>query len=164
MSHLLSLREEIKKNNSSLLDIAMVITSGREEDARDLRQDGVERMLTYEHRYKPGTKMLNWAFIIMRNLFFNKCAMKRKEQNLLQPVENIDELPGKKLTPRAIDMNRILECMQELPDNQKVALELSYDGYSGKDISEILNIPWGSVRSRIYYARKKLMNKLEEEK
>lgn len=155
---MLTIRQEIERHHARLKKMAMNIASGDHHKSDDLMQDAVERLIRYEDRFEPGSNFLGWAYIMMRNIFLNKCAKDGKLNEVFVEAENISSVIKSGIQLQDAELK---EAMAGLSDNQRIALELSLDGYSGQEIADILNIPCGSVRSRIHYAKQNLRKKLE---
>jgi RNA polymerase sigma-70 factor (ECF subfamily) len=135
-------------------------------DAEDLVQQTVERALVYSHSYKPGTNMKAWVTFIMRNLYINSW---NKHVRTLKMHERLEGEPRKKAEkPDAGDNER---DAQKLLDTLEASLTpvyfatlklCAYEGKSYLEIADILDIPIGTVMSRLHRARKKARETLLE--
>jgi RNA polymerase sigma factor (sigma-70 family) len=135
------------------------------EDARDLYQETMLRALLNKEKYQFGTNLKAWLYTIMRNIFIN--AYRRNKKFSKAACE-----PGMDL-PYAADragyndgwMNvRIAEIkkgIDGLPNIFRLPFELHYTGYKYQEIAELLQEPLGTIKSRIHFARKTLMQQLE---
>jgi RNA polymerase sigma factor (sigma-70 family) len=155
----MTLREEIIANYDRLQSIAMVLTRFNEEDANDLVQDGVERMLKNEARFTPGTSMLNWAFIIMRNSYLKQIARSSTRSKVIKGLVMEIEL-NKEVKPTRREREEELELMTEFIEKMqelyRVPLQLCIEGYSAKDIAERLNTTTKKVKNRLFEARQRV--------
>jgi len=143
----LTLRQECEAGHAKLLQIAMRITGGNEEAAKDLAGDGILRALENEHLYKPGDSFFGWMFFIMRNLFYTKCAKR------VQLLDCIELLPGNGATDDSALLAEVIDCLKGLPPEQARVLALWCIGYRYAEIADSLNIPIGTVKSRLFSAR-----------
>ena len=166
----MTLREELQYNYKTLLKTSLRLTEGNSTLAEDVLHDAIERALKYENTYVEGDTFFNWMYYIMKNILFNKKRDLIKHAELdkvyVEKVEHIKDLSNLDLDS-AIIREEVFELFNELPDKKKDLLNLFMKGYSRKEISQILGIPEGTVRSRRFYAirelRIKLGVKVEEE-
>lgn len=136
------------------------------QDAEDLAQETMLKALTYRQQYKPQTNFKAWVFTIMRNIFINQYRRKikastifdsRKELYLLpNSAENYDH-PMNYMLGKDIDRQ-----MKRLEDEYRRPFQMHFEGFKYQEIAEKLEIPIGTVKSRIFAARKKLMQVLPE--
>lgn len=137
-----------------------------EEDARDLTQETMLKALTYRDYYKPQTNFKAWVFTIMRNVFINQYRRNSKSKTLFDYSKDLyliansvsnHETPSNFIYDKEINFQ-----IDALHDEYKKPFIMHHEGYKYKEISEKLDIPIGTVKSRIFIARKKLMEKLPE--
>lgn len=166
--------KEILSHLDRLYGYAMHLC-GSSEDASDLVQDTYVSALKYEKQYSLGTNAGAWLFTIMRNTFLNKMRSKsRKPVGLVG--EWIDELSRKdiselrKLGPdpsvQLLDdllKEDIRKAIDNLPKEFRDTIVLcDVQGFSYSEIASILDIPIGTVRSRIHRGRSILRHLLVE--
>jgi len=148
-----------------LKSFAMTYTRN-EEDAKDLTQETMYKAMTYRNYYTPQTNFKAWVFTIMRNIFINQYRRKKKSGTIFDDSKELFLLN----TPSAVgnetnnyiagkEINQQLNALQ---DEYKVPFEMHFQGFKYQEIADELNIPIGTVKSRIFIARKKLMDKLPE--
>jgi len=158
--------------NEALVDLeqylrsfAMTYTRNR-EDADDLAQETIMKAVVYRNHYVPHTNFKAWVFTIMRNIFINQYRRKSKssvifdhskEQFLINQVQEQSSNPEKILYEKEINGH-----IGNLGDEYRNPFMMHVEGYKYKEISEELKIPIGTVKSRIFIARKKLMDLLPE--
>lgn len=127
--------------------------SRNQHDADDLVQSAVERAWRHLDQLKPGANLGSWMFGIMKNAWIdNRRAMKRRGEVALP--EDSGEHPA--VTP--MDANASLwsvsEAMDKLPEEQRLAVALVLvEGMSYKEASELLEIPMGTLTSRLARGR-----------
>lgn len=135
------------------------------EKARDLLQETFLKALTYRHMFIPNTNFKAWIYTIMRNTFINDYRRNEKAKQTFKDSNADFQLKFEKhttyMSPESICLsNEILKCINLLDDEYKVPFKMFLDGYKYKEIAEVINIPLGTVKSRIFFARKKLEKSL----
>jgi RNA polymerase sigma factor (sigma-70 family) len=134
-------------------------------DSDDLTQATVERALRSRSQWEPGTRLDSWLYRIMRNLWVDTIRSRGRREDLHAPVEEAERIGE---DPRAaidasIDLRRAMNAMQRLPDEQReiVALIL-IEGFGYRECSQILNLPIGTVSSRLVRGRNALLKMIGE--
>jgi RNA polymerase sigma-70 factor (ECF subfamily) len=136
------------------------------EDAKDLTQETMLKAITYRNYFTPQTNFRAWVFTIMRNLFINQYRRKSrsgqlfddsKEMYLLTNNPDPDQSPVNSYT-----IKEVKHQIANLEEEYKTPFEMHFKGFKYKEIAEELDIPIGTVKSRIFVARKKLMETLPE--
>ena len=137
-----------------------------EEDAKDLTQETMLKAIVYKDYYTAQTNFKAWVFTIMRNIFINQYRRKVKSGTIFDNSKDlflISNSAGHNETPLEIiaakNINRQINFLNE---EYKVPFELHFQGFKYKEIANRLGIPIGTVKSRIFIARKKLMDLLPE--
>lgn len=131
------------------------------DDSRDLYQETAYRALTNSDKFRPGTNMKAWLFTIMRNIFINNYRKKVKSNTIFDATDNNYYLnSGKKTLVNDADSNMMTQELKNiisaLDSNTQVPFMMHYYGYKYKEIAGQLNLPLGTVKSRIFFARKEL--------
>lgn len=140
--------------------------SGSADIADDLVQETCARALTKATQFTPGTRLDSWTFTICRSIWLNDLrARKVRLGEGVLPVEEIDLPDSAPTTEMNIFAAQVVEHVMALPDAQRETVFLVYvEGFSYREASEILNIPIGTIMSRLATARQKLahLNKTSE--
>ena len=128
----------------------------------------VEKAIEQAHRFEPDTHLDRWCFVIARRLWLNdKRATKVRTGQGLVAVEDID-IPDPATnsgTETNILARQVLDMVQELPDGQRLAVLLVYvEGLSYKEAAATLDVPIGTIMSRLSTARKTMSTKLADGK
>ena len=131
--------------------------TGSVADGDDLVQDTVERALRNLHQWEPGTRLDNWMFRIAKNRFIDT-RRSHKRSGVVAGVAPEDAPDVAADGARAADARLMLadvaRALAALPDEQRQALLLvAVDGLSYRDAADILEIPIGTLTSRIARAR-----------
>jgi RNA polymerase sigma-70 factor (ECF subfamily) len=146
-------------------------------DAEDLVQDTMVRAYRAFNRFEPGTNLKAWLFRIMTNAYINTYRKKQREPqkvsqddleefDLYQELKNRD--PNYEATPETLVLGSlvdsdIIEAIDELPEQFRMAVVLSdIEGFSYAEMAEIMDVPMGTVMSRLHRGRKALQKRLWE--
>jgi RNA polymerase sigma-70 factor (ECF subfamily) len=135
------------------------------EDARDLLQETYLKALTYRDKFEDDTNMKAWTFTIMKNTFINNYRKSVKQNTTFDSSDN-QFLMNSRAESNGPDSqyshNEINKKIQELDDDFRVPFQMHTSGYKYKEIAEELNLKIGTVKSRIFFSRQKLMNSLPD--
>ena len=135
-------------------------------DADDLTQLTMERALRSRGQWQAGTRLDSWLFRIMRNLWIDTARARQRAAKVEAPPEaglNIGHDP-RAATDAAIDLGRAMTAMERLPAEQREVVALILiEGLGYREAAEMLDIPIGTVSSRLLRGRTALMKLLGEE-
>ncbi|HLY76179.1 MAG TPA: sigma-70 family RNA polymerase sigma factor [Planctomycetota bacterium] len=133
---------------------------GNRARAEDLLQDAFLRLWKAAPNYEPSAKVSTYVFRIAHNLFLNDAARRREKA--------LESLEAETRSDPASDLNRrevqsaVQRAVEALPDGEREVLVLSeYNGFKYAEISEILGIPVGTVKSRMFSAVQRLKEALK---
>ena len=132
--------------------------AGRGPDADDLVQDTVERALRNLDHWVPGTRMDSWLFRIAQNLWIDTVRA-RRVRGIPTAVEDaaVPPLDGQRAADSHLALSRTESALRELPDEQRSVIALVLiDGMSYRDAAAVLEVPIGTVTSRLARAREAL--------
>lgn len=133
-------------------------------DAEDLIQETIVRALTNEDKFQEGTNIKAWLFTIMKNIFINDYRKKSKRNTVIDTTDNLYYLNASTTISnageRAFVMNDIRNALMKISNELRVPFLMHYKGYKYHEIAEQLNLPLGTVKSRIFFARKELKDML----
>lgn len=143
-----------------LINFALRLTKNREK-AKDLVQDTSLRAFRYRDKFQENTNFKGWIATIMRNTFINNYRKEQRRKTVNKPVEELAfGLESKTINSYAGEMQLRLEdlyaVMDRISDLYSVPFLLHYQGYEYQEIAERLDVPVGTVKSRIFTARKKM--------
>jgi RNA polymerase sigma-70 factor (ECF subfamily) len=154
----------------TLYNVALRLT-GNASDAEDLVQDTVTKAYRAWDKYEPGTNCRAWLVTIMRNTFINQYRRRSKQPSPVQfdAVEDIsvfeqvqDRDPEGSFFRFIVD-DEVKQAIQELPEEFRIPVVLSdVEGLSYAEIAEILDLPVGTVKSRLFRGRRRLQQRLYE--
>jgi RNA polymerase sigma-70 factor (ECF subfamily) len=138
-----------------LLRFGRALTRNR-EDADDLVQIALERALNHRDQWEPGTRLHSWIFRIMKNAWIDEVRARRRKDELFT-VEEAGEHVGVAALDSHIDALAIRAAMDRLNEDQRLAIGLvMVEGMSYKEAADVLEIPMGTLTSRLARAREQL--------
>lgn len=155
---------------------AMRLTRGDPDAAEDLVQATFLRAHRFWHTYEPGTNAKSWLFTICRNSYLHQKQLVRNRRE--QPAADLDARvealsaasafaptssdPEQEFFGRLID-DQVVDAIDGLPDEFREVLVLSDLGdLKYAEIAQVLDIPVGTVKSRLFRARNLLQGRLRE--
>ena len=135
------------------------------EDAKDLYQETAFRALSNREKFQPGTNFKAWMFTIMKNIFINNYRKKVKANTILDTTDNQYYLnSGSHATGNAAEGSILLKelnaMVAALDDSIRVPFLMHFEGFKYQEIADELALPLGTVKSRIFFARKELKDKI----
>jgi RNA polymerase sigma factor (sigma-70 family) len=151
---------------SSLKPFALKLTRDM-EDAEDLLQETMFRAFSNEDKFEDGTNLKAWLFTIMKNIFINNYRKKVKRNTLIDTTDNMYYInaASKEVAndgEQTFVMKDIQTAILGISNEFRVPFMMHFRGYKYHEISEKLNLPLGTVKSRIFFARKALKDKLHQ--
>jgi len=133
--------------------------AGDSSAADDLVQDTLERALGKFHLWKPGTDLRAWLFTIMHNVFVNQ--IRRRHESAAFDEEAM-ELPVRPSHDGALAARDLQRALEQLPGEQReVLLLVVLEEMSYQEVANALDVPIGTVMSRLSRARDKLRTAME---
>ncbi len=151
---------------ANLLNFAYMLTSNR-DDAYDLLQDTTLKALDNEDKYADNTNFKGWIFTIMRNIFINNYRREQRAATVVDTSDNLYHLnlsqdSGFESPEESFHANEITDAINEFPDEYRIPFSMHVAGYKYNEIAEQMNLPLGTVKSRIFFARKKLQERFAD--
>jgi RNA polymerase sigma factor (sigma-70 family) len=140
--------------------------TGSVADGDDLVQDTVERALKSLHQWEPGTRLDNWMYRIAKNCFIDtRRSAKRRGAVVLDAPEEAAavQTDGVRAVEAYLALQDVTRAFQALPLEQREALALVViEGLSYRKAADILDVPIGTLTSRIARAREALTDLVPE--
>ncbi|MDE6284043.1 MAG: RNA polymerase sigma factor [Muribaculaceae bacterium] len=151
---------------SNLLNFAYMLTSNR-DDAYDLLQDTTLKALDNEDKYAENTNFKGWVFTIMRNIFINNYRKVVRSATIIDQTEdlyhlNLPQDSGFETPEGSIAANEITDAINSFSDDYRIPFSMHVAGYKYNEIAEKMGLPLGTVKSRIFFARKRLQEMLKD--
>ena len=150
----------------NLLNFAYMLTSNR-DDAYDLLQDTTLKVLDNEDKYVENVNFKGWVFTIMRNIFINNYRKVVRSATIIDQTEdlyhlNLPQESGLETPEGSFAANEITDAINEFSDDYRIPFSMHVAGYKYNEIAEKMNLPLGTVKSRIFFARQRLQKKLAD--
>ncbi|GLR15726.1 RNA polymerase sigma factor [Portibacter lacus] len=154
--------ENYNEYNNALTNFARKLTNNH-VDAEDLVQETAIKAFRAMHTFRDGTSFKSWAFTILKNTFISKYNRKKKRRVVNNPIEDFTFALENTYSVRndaisQLRIKEIKESIEELSYKSRLPFLMYVEGYRYNEIADILNIPIGTVKSRINFARTKLKN------
>ncbi len=153
--------------STNLERFALSLTSNR-EDAKDLLQETFVKAISYRDKFIDNTNLKAWTFTIMKNTFINNYRRASKVNTTFDHTDdlyylNLKNTNHNESSPEAeLSTKEINKAISELEDEFRVPFLMHTQGYKYKEIADELNLKIGTVKSRIFFTRKKLMESLKD--
>lgn len=132
--------------------------------ARDLLQETSLAVLDNEELFTPNTNFSAWCHTIMRNLFTNQYRKTIREKAYCDTMSNPMILSSfcNSAVESYSDISEIQQMLELLPSRQKESFILHIYGFKYREIAEKLNLPIGTVKSRIFESKQQLKVQLKD--
>jgi RNA polymerase sigma-70 factor, ECF subfamily len=125
-------------------------------DADDLVQLAIERALTRIDQWKPGTRLDSWMYGIVRNAWIDETRSRRRRDKVLAP-EELGEHVADAASEAHIQRLSLEAALERLPEEQRLVVALVLvEGLAYKEAAEVLEVPIGTVTSRLARGREAL--------
>ena len=173
--HRVSFIEEAIPHMDAVYRFALRLT-GTQDGAEDLVQDTFFRAFRAWDQYTPGTRCKSWLFTICRNVFLRQRERRQRHDEIVQETAQEDAASLSREAPvfaaskdsdpegdffKSIVDEEILEAIDDLPNEYRMAVVLSdLEDLSYNEIAEIMEIPVGTVKSRLFRGRRQLQKRL----
>ena len=149
----------------SLKNFALSLTHNV-DDACDLLQDTYLKAITYRSKFEESSNLKAWLFTIMKNTFINTY---RRNTKIKQLISKGDEIALNRAfkqnsynhSESLINAKEIIKQIEVLEEDYKIPFTRYYNGYKYEEIAKEMHLPLGTIKSRIFIARKILMNSLK---
>lgn len=153
---------------SNMLNFALSLTTNKEE-AKDLAQETTLKALSNFDKYYDNVNFKGWVFTIMHNIFVNNYRRAVRSQTVIDQTENLYLLnlsqdSGFDTPDGAYTYSEITNVLDDFTDEYKVPFTMHVSGYKYEEIAQEMKLPLGTVKSRIFFARKRLQEILKDYK
>ena len=143
-----------------------MLTSNR-DDAYDLLQDTTLKALDNADKYVDNTNFKGWVFTIMRNIFINNYRRVVRSATVVDQTEdlyhlNISQDSGIDSPEGSYAAQEISDAIAEFPEKYRVPFSMHVAGYKYNEIAEKMDLPLGTVKSRIFFARQQLQERFSD--
>jgi RNA polymerase sigma factor (sigma-70 family) len=151
---------------SNSLEFFALSLTRNDEDAKDLVQETMVKAITYRDKFVEKTNLKAWCYTIMKNTFINNYRRAIKANTIIDQTEDLYFLNSKRsedgtIPDSALAYKEIRSKVDALEDDYRIPFEMHNKGYKYKEIADYLDLPIGTVKSRIFLARRRLMDQLK---
>ena len=158
--------KEMLSHRQSLYNYAYQLTMCV-EDAEDLVQETMYKILKNATKFVEEQNFKGWMYVILKNVFINdyRKNAKRKQINDVTPNDyflNLTELYSQEGPDDVLSAKEIKQVVNKFSDELRIPFNLFLSGYSYQEIADKMEIPLGTVKSRIFFARKRLQKSLKD--
>ena len=152
----------------NLLNFAYMLTANREE-AKDLLQDTTLKALDNEDKYIDNVNFKGWVFTIMRNIFINNYRRVVRNQTIIDQTEdlyhlNLPQDSGFASPEGSFTVKEITTAINSFSEEYRIPFSMHVAGHKYHEIAEKMDLPLGTVKSRIFFARQRLQEMLKDYK
>ena len=161
-----SFTDRILGLQGNLLSFAYQLTTNREQ-AQDLLQDTTLKALDNEDKYVDNVNFKGWIFTIMRNIFINNYRRQVRSATVIDTTEdlyhlNLSQESGLSTPEGSYAAKEISVAINAFSKEYKVPFTMYIAGYKYSEIADKMGLPLGTVKSRIFFARKRLQGLLKD--
>jgi RNA polymerase sigma factor (sigma-70 family) len=137
------------------------------EDAEDLLQETYLKALTYKDKFEEYTNLKAWVFTIMKNTFINNYRKSIREKTTIDKSKDLFYINNLKeshlMQPEAeYSMIELAKAVNTLEPKFRIPFMMHIEGHKYKEIAKALNLKIGTVKSRIFFTRRRLMELFPE--
>lgn len=159
-------RQKLTSLQANMLNFAYMLTSDR-EDAADLMQDTMLKVLDNADKFTDNSNFKGWVFTIMRNIFINNYRKVVRSATVIDQTEdlyhlNLPQESGLATPEGALAAGEISDAINSFSDDYRIPFSMHVAGYKYNEIAEKMNLPLGTVKSRIFFARRRLQEMLKD--
>jgi RNA polymerase sigma-70 factor (ECF subfamily) len=145
---------------------ALSLTANK-DDAKDLLQETLYKAIVYRDQFVQYTNLKAWTYTIMKNTFINNYRRSVRQNTTFDNTKDLFFLNQNKDTitiapDSAFSTQEINKVIDSLDDEFRIPFKMHTEGYKYKEIAQKLNLKIGTVKSRIFFTRKKLMDALKD--
>lgn len=159
--HVASLHTEIAALLPRLRRFGRAVTRNP-EDADDLVQVAIERALKHSGQWEAGSRLDSWLFRIMKNAWIDEVRVRVRRDRLFSNEEE-GQLVGDDASERQVHRLAVQQAISRLNEDQRMVVALVLiDGMPYKEAAQVLDIPVGTLTSRLARAREALQAQLSD--
>ncbi|NNC95572.1 MAG: RNA polymerase sigma factor [Chitinophagales bacterium] len=156
---------QLNSFSGNLKSFAMSLTKDT-SDSEDLVQDTMLRAIMNRDKFENGTNLKAWTMTIMRNIFINNYRKKIRRNTIVDTTDNNYFINSGDRTvvnggENVLLMQEIQIALKSINSDHSVPFMMYFEGFKYEEIADILELPLGTVKSRIFLARKELKKLLK---
>lgn len=159
-------QKKLLSMQENMMNFALTLTTNR-EDAQDLLQETSLKVLDNREKYADNRNFKGWVLTVMRNIFINNYHKVVRTQTIVDQnadLYNLDMLNDSGIdTPEgSFQIQEISHAINNLNEELKIPFSMYVSGYQYNEIADALNVPLGTIKSRIFFARQELKKQLKD--
>ncbi|MCM1378395.1 MAG: sigma-70 family RNA polymerase sigma factor [Clostridium sp.] len=155
-----SIKSRLLELQGNLLNFAYQLTTSRDA-AQDLVQDTALKVLDNQEKFADNTNFKGWVFTIMRNIFINSYRRQMRSTTIIDTTAdlyhlNLSQESGLSTPEGSFAAHEISKAIASFPPDYRRPFSLFLAGYKYAEIAEIMHLPLGTIKSRIFFTRRRL--------
>ncbi|MDL2255373.1 RNA polymerase sigma factor [Parabacteroides sp. OttesenSCG-928-G06] len=159
-------QQEVIGLQKNMYNFALSLTADR-EDAEDLLQDTTLKVLDSQDKFADNINLKGWILTVMRNIFINNYHKVVRKQTMVDSGADLYNLNILSESPfdspeASYQLSEINRIVDDLSDDLRIPFQMYLGGYKYHEIADKLQLPLGTIKSRIFFARKELQPQLQE--
>ena len=160
------LTSKIVGMESELRHFALKLTADQ-DSANDLVQDCMLKALDNKEKFVHAQNFKGWMYTIMRNLFINNYRRVTREMSMMDDSysigrQNLLEVEGGERFEYAYDLKELHKVINAVPESMRKPFLMYVAGFKYNEIAEKMELPIGTIKSRLFFVRKRLQKDLKE--
>ena len=161
----LQFQQKLVGLQENMLNFALMLTADR-DDAQDLLQDTTLKVLNNQEKFVDNVNFKGWVLTVMRNIFINNYHKVVRTQTIVDSSADLYNLnvtsdSGFDSPDSSYQIQEISKAIEQLNDDLRVPFSMFVTGYKYHEIAEKLDLPLGTIKSRIFFARQELQKVLK---
>ncbi len=162
----LQFQQKLLSMQDNMMNFALMLTANR-DDAQDLLQDTTLKVLNNQDKFVDNVNFKGWVLTVMRNIFINNYHKIVRTQSVIDQgadIYNLDILndSGFDSPESSYQIQEIGIAINSLNDDLKTPFSMYLSGFKYNEIADKLDVPLGTVKSRIFFARQELQKELKD--
>lgn len=162
----LQFQKKLLSMQENMMNFALMLTANR-DDAQDLLQDTTLKVLDNQEKFVDNINFKGWVLTVMRNIFINNYHKIVRSQTVVDTEIdlynlNVTKESGFDSPEGAYQIQEITKAINALNKELKIPFSMFLSGYKYNEIAETLDLPLGTVKSRIFFARQELQKALKD--
>ena len=151
---------------SELRHFALKLTADQ-DSANDLVQDCMLKALDNKEKFVHAQNFKGWMYTIMRNLFINNYRRVTREISMMDDSysigrQNLLEVEDGERFEYAYDLKELHKVINAVPESMRKPFLMYVAGFKYNEIAEKMGLPIGTIKSRLFFVRKRLQKELKE--
>ena len=160
------LTSKIVGMESELRHFALKLTADQ-DSANDLVQDCMLKALDNKEKFVHAQNFKGWMYTIMRNLFINNYRRVTREMSMMDDSysigrQNLLEVEDGERFEYAYDLKGLHKVINAVPESMRKPFLMYVAGFKYNEIAEKMGLPIGTIKSRLFFVRKRLQKELKE--